>query len=365
VTTVFGTSAGVTFTINPPLPPTITSLNPSAVTVGGPDFSLLVAGTSFTTGATVNWNGAPLPTQFVSATMLQAAVSASQVASAGTATVTVVTPNGTSPLATFNIYPKLPTISSLSPNSAKSGGAAFTLTINGTSYVTGAVAKWNGAALTTTFVNATQLTASVPATLIATAGTASVTVTTTGGTSAAATFTINPGVPTITSLSPNSATAGTAAFNMTVTGTNYVLGARVLWNGASLQTIFGGSASLTAVVPAANIATAGTASVKVTTSGGTSNAATFTIKPHPAITSLSPSSAKTGGAGFTLTVNGTGFVSGATVKFGSAALTTTFVSATQLKAAVPSAYISKAATVSVAVVVPGAITSNAVSFTVH
>lgn len=88
-----------------------------------------------------------------------------------------------------------PTISSLSPSSAPAGGAVFTLTINGTNFVSGATAKWGTTALTTTFASSSKLTAAVPANLITTAGTACVTVTTTGGTSACATFTINPALP--------------------------------------------------------------------------------------------------------------------------------------------------------------------------
>jgi hypothetical protein len=61
-------------------------------------------------------------------------------------------------------------------------------------------------------------------------------------------------------------------------------------------------------------------------------------------------------------VNGTGFLTGATVTFGNAALTTTFVSATKLTAAVPTAYIGA---VSVVVDNPGRITTNAVSFNVQ
>ena len=37
-----------------------------------------------------------------------------------------------------------PTISSLLPASAAAGGAAFTLTVNGTDYASGAVVRWNG-----------------------------------------------------------------------------------------------------------------------------------------------------------------------------------------------------------------------------
>ncbi len=82
-----------------------------------------------------------------------------------------------------------PALTSLSPTSATAGGAAFTLTVNG-NFVSGAVVNWNGSALTTTYVSASQLTASVPASLIATAGTASVTVTANASTSGSFTFVI-------------------------------------------------------------------------------------------------------------------------------------------------------------------------------
>jgi|HubBroStandDraft_1064217.scaffolds.fasta_scaffold20391_1 hypothetical protein len=65
----------------------------------------------------------------------------------------------------------------LVPTTAAPGGAAFTLTVNGTGFVSGAVVNWNGTPLDTTFVSAFKLTAGVPATNIAVATTASITVT--------------------------------------------------------------------------------------------------------------------------------------------------------------------------------------------
>ena len=64
----------------------------------------------------------------------------------------------------------------LVPAAALPGGAAFTLTVNGTGFASGAEVTWNGTPLATTFVNASQLTAAVPASQIAGAGTASITV---------------------------------------------------------------------------------------------------------------------------------------------------------------------------------------------
>jgi len=62
------------------------------------------------------------------------------------------------------------------PDTAAPGGAGFTLTVNGTGFVSASTVDWNGSARTTTFVSATQLTAAITAADIATAGTASITV---------------------------------------------------------------------------------------------------------------------------------------------------------------------------------------------
>src|SRR5205823_211361 len=64
----------------------------------------------------------------------------------------------------------------LVPDAIAPGSAGFTLTVNGTGFVSGSVVNWNGSARATTFVNSSQLTASILASDIATASTASVTV---------------------------------------------------------------------------------------------------------------------------------------------------------------------------------------------
>jgi uncharacterized protein (TIGR03437 family) len=83
-------------------------------------------------------------------------------------------------------------ITTLSPASASAGGADFTLTVNGSNLSSGATVAWNGAPLVTTFVSASQVTARVPAALLAAAGAASVTVTADGAASNALPFTITP-----------------------------------------------------------------------------------------------------------------------------------------------------------------------------
>lgn len=64
----------------------------------------------------------------------------------------------------------------LSPTSAVPGGAAFTLTVNGSGFVSGATVLWNGNPRTTTFVSSSQLTASITAADISLPGTAFVSV---------------------------------------------------------------------------------------------------------------------------------------------------------------------------------------------
>ena len=353
------TSAAATFTVSSG--PVITSLSPNTATAGGAAFTLTVNGAGFASGAIVQWNGTTLPTTFVKSNQLTAQVAASFIASPGTATVTVVEGGVTSSSAIFTIGPA-PVISSLSPNAATAGGRAFTLTVNGSGFVSGAVVRWSNSSLPTTFVGANQLTAQVAASLIAAPGTVFVTVFENGGTSGSATFTISSG-PVITSLSPNTATAGGAAFTLTVNGSGFVSGAAVYWNATALTTTFVSATQLTAQVTANLIATPGTVAVTVVENGTTSPSASFTIAGAPAISSLSPSSAMQGGPAFTLTVNGTGFFSGAVVQWNASALATSFVSATQLTAQVPASLIAAAGTANVTVVENG-VTSASATFTI-
>ncbi|SHI91508.1 hypothetical protein SAMN02745146_1901 [Hymenobacter daecheongensis DSM 21074] len=355
-------NVAVTGTVTTPAP-TIVSFTPASGPVGT---TVTITGTNFTSATAVTFNGLAAVFTVVNATTITATVPTG----ATSGTIAVTTPGGTvTSASSFTVIQPnpAPAITSLSPNTAVAGSAAFTLTVNGTGFITGSVVNFNGAALVTTFVSATQLTAAVPATAVATAGTYNVTVTNAapgGGTSAAATFTVTTPAPTIASFTPASGPVGTT---VTITGTNFTGATAVAFNGTA-ATIFTvvNATTITATVPTG--ATTGT--IAVTTPGGTAtSAASFTVvipNPAPTITSLSPTTIVAGSAGFTLTVNGTGFVSGSGVNFNGVALATTFVSATRLTAAVPASAIAVAASVPVTVTspAPGGGTSAAVTFTV-
>jgi hypothetical protein len=95
----------------------------------------------------------------------------------------------------------VPVTMSTTPGAATAGGAAFTLNVSGANFVPGAVVRWNGANRTTTYLSSTQLTASIPASDIAAAGTASISVFNPapgGGTSNSQSFVVNnPGAVTV------------------------------------------------------------------------------------------------------------------------------------------------------------------------
>jgi Right handed beta helix region/Immunoglobulin I-set domain len=271
----------------------------------------------------------------------------------------------------------VPSISSLSPSSTTAGGAAFTLTVNGSNFISSSTVEWNGSSLTTTFVSETQLTAAVTATNTAAAGNANIAVTNPspgGGTSSAVSFAVNNPLPVISSLSPASVSTGGARFTLTINGTGFVTGSTVAWNGSTLTATYVSATQLTASIPASDIATSQNAAVTVANpapGGGSSAEATFAVNsPAPSALSLSPSTAAAGDAGFTLTVNGSNFLPSSTVQwngsYGQPPLSTAYVSSTQLTVAIPASDIAFAGNANVTVVnsSPGGGISQPAVFTI-
>jgi len=354
--------------------PQTTGLSPNHKTAGDPGFTLTVNGTDFVAGSKVHWKGSERETTYVSGTQLNAAIPASDITSNGTASVTVINPSGESNPQTFTIGTVTePTTTGLSPDHKTVGDAQFTLTVNGTNFVTGSVVRWNGVDRATTFGSDTQLTATIPASDLMSAGTASVTVFNPapgGGTSNAQTFTINNPAPTTTGLSPDHKTVGDAQFTLTVNGTNFVSTSTVRWNGVARPTSYVSGTQLTATIPASDLATAGTANVTVnntTPGGGTSGAQTFTINnPAPTTTGIDPMSKNIGDPLFALTVYGTNFVNGSTVRWNGENKITTYVSATQLTATIMTTDLAAvgAATVTVFNGAPGGGESGPQTFTI-
>src|SRR5438552_7448193 len=209
-------SATLTLTIDPAKPVITSSL--TATGQVGVAFSYQITATNNPTsynatglpaGLTVNpstgvISGTPTTTGIYSVT-----ISATNSGGTGTATLIITINN------------PVPTTTSISPNCVTAGSIDFTLTLTGTNFVSGSVVNFGGTSLTPTSSSSTQLTVTVPASLVATAGTVSVTVvnpTPGGGTSNAQTFTI-ANTPVITSPLTATGTVG-VAFSYTITATN-------------------------------------------------------------------------------------------------------------------------------------------------
>jgi hypothetical protein len=144
--------AGVTVTVTP------ASVN--VTTLGSQQFSATVNGS---TDQSVTWavngvSGGNSQAGYVDANGLYSAPSV--VPSPATVTVqatSVATPSAVGTASVTVRYPA-PSISSVTPNPVTAG--SFTLTVTGSGFQSGAVVKLNGAALATTVVSASQLTAS-------------------------------------------------------------------------------------------------------------------------------------------------------------------------------------------------------------
>ena len=89
-------------------------------------------------------------------------------------------------------------------------------------------------------------------------------------------------VPALTSMSPEIAPAGSNDATLTVTGANYSGTAVVMWNGTALDSIATSSTQITATIPAADLASPGTAIVSVSDPASNLSSTTslaFTIAP--------------------------------------------------------------------------------------
>jgi hypothetical protein len=280
-----GLSNGVSFSITNPAP-TVTSISPPIKIVGDVAFTLTVNGTGFVTTSMVRFNGSDRATTFVNSTQLTAAITAADIAATGTFSITVFNPGpggGLSGAVNLAVNNPVPTLTSISSTTKVLNDPAFVLTVNGTNFISSSVVRFNGNSRTTTFVNGTQLTAQITAADLQTVGSFPITVfnpTPGGGPSNAINLAVNNPAPSPGSLSPSSATAGGPAFTLTVNGTGFIPSSVVTWNGTNRTTTFVNFTQLTAAIAAADIATAGTAQVRVvnpTPGGGTSAPLNFTI----------------------------------------------------------------------------------------
>ena len=267
-------------------PGTLTSLNPDTAQVGVA-FTLTVNGSGFVAGSSIMFNGNPVATTFVSATQLTAAIGAAAVPQARNYDVYVVPSlldgNTFSNTLELTVAP-LPMISALTPGTVVAGLPGFSLTVTGSNFGLDSVVIFGGAALVTTWQNGSLLTATVTSAQVLNAGTVPVIVASSSNAdallSAPSSFTVQP-LPALASNSvdPSIVNVGGQGFVLTVLGQGFMPSAVVQWNGTALQTAYVSELELQAQLPAANLASIGTAAVTVQNSGsGAAAGAPLTVK---------------------------------------------------------------------------------------
>lgn len=355
-----------------PLAPAITSVAPISVTQGVAT-PVIITGTNLS-GATLQFSNATFSSLVTSATQITATVTGTAV---NTGTVTVTTGNG-SDTKPFTVTAPLPapTVSSVTPNSGVQG-QSYTVTITGSNFLNGAslASSFSGTGITvnsTTYVSATQLSASITIGGTATTGLRNVTVTNGDGQTGTGTslFTVNApapvctvGTPTLTvTPATSTVTSGGTAASYTVRVTNNDTSAcgstsfslvKLDSNAAFTSTALSpssltlaagatGSATFTVAAPAGStngVSNTSTISIPLTVghaSPASVTATTTVSNAAPTVASITPASGAQGATNLSVTITGSNFLSGASLasSFGAGITvnSTTYVSASQLTA---------------------------------
>jgi len=385
----------------------ITLLNPSSATAGGAGFTLTVTGTGYISGSVVNWNGVARATNYISATQLNTTIQPSDIASAGTASVTVVNPGPvTSNTATFTINPNTFTIKATSgANGAVNPSGIttlnsgdnylYTITPNPGYHIADVLVDSSSVGIVTTYqftnvqashtISATFAINTYTITSSVTSGTG--TISPLGSTNVpyggSQTYTITPGAGNyVASVLVDGSPAGSptgsattytfssvsATHTIKVTFTpNPVITSSVTSGTGTISPLgsksvpYGGSQTYT-ITPGAGYAIAdlnvdggseGPLASYTFTNVVTSHtiSAKFVVNPPiPAVTGVSPDTGPTTG-GTPVTITGTGFTGSTAVWFGSTAATSfTVISDTQILAYSP---VENTGTVDVYVTTPG------------
>ncbi len=230
-----------------------------------------------------------------------------------------------------------PAITSISPTKATAGASALTLTISGSGFISISAVEVGGTLEATTYVSATQLTATVPATQLTNGAQIPVVVLNgSSGTTTAVNLEIDNPAPAIASMSTTTAVAGSPnAVIITFTGTGFVPSTVINVNGSPRATTYVNSTQVSVALPSADFAAAGTLSITAVNpapGGGASAAATIAINdPSPFAISFTPSILSAGSTSpTTVTVKGSGFVAASVLQVNGTARPTTFVNSTTL-----------------------------------
>jgi hypothetical protein len=359
-----GSSSGVGGSTTPVTTPlAITSVSPKDIPVGSSAVAIVVTGTGFTSNSVIQLSGTNIPTTFVSGTELRATIPASQLQTGTILKLAVA--NGTQVIAadtTNNVAVDnpVPTVAALAPSSVLVGSPAGTITITGDNFVPGITLAVNGSPRNTTYVSATQLTASLTADDYVSAAPLllnAVNPQPGGGASGTIALVVANPAPAIASLSPNALKAGSPATALDIVGTGFIAGTGVLVNGASRPATFISATAMKVALAPADLVSAGSlgiTAVNPAPGGGVSASSAIAIdNPVPGAITLTPASAIAGTGTAQITITGSNFVPATVVYVNGQPRTTTYVSATQLITSLTSADLATAGALAIVATNPG------------
>lgn len=173
--------------------------------------------------------------------------------------------------------------------------------------------------------------------------------------------TMAPAKPDVSWVQPPTVPQFSGETAITVTGKNFVQGSTVCWqnDSFSLATTYVSADKLTATIDAAKLKLSGSFPIYVKNPDGAKSTASYSFKvsyvasnPVPKITKLAPASVVSGSADSQITVTGSGFVAASLVSVGGQGISTQFVSASELHAVVPAAYLASPGSVELKVYNP-------------
>ena len=230
--------------------------------------------------------------------------------------------------ATQTITVTAPSLTGISPSSAKLGAANTTITVSGQGFEKLAEVEWNGTALATTWVSLNELTAVVPASFLTSKGTATITVADPNKIAVAgsATFTVIAQDATATASAKATVDAGqnaslsltispypvpltaTVTLDFTPDPPNTVVDPTVLFANNTTTDVIHISANSGAPIPPIDFSTgstAGTITITIKLSAGGADVTPASLTPVPVVIAAAPpviSSATLSQSGSTLTV---------------------------------------------------------------
>ena len=304
-----------------PAAPTVQLIQPQSPDAGDPDQTVDVVGTGFAVGAVVTYDGSPLAATVYAETQILAHVPSADL-TAGTHTVTVTDPGGLAGSGAYVVLPvrPVPSLVSVSPGSVTAGSPDTAVTFTGTGLYPETQVGYGYSPTNDTPVpvlsasaDHTQITVRIPAAALTQAATLTFYAQTpgqrgAGGNAPPPTLTVVNPVPTITGISPATLPADTvSSFTLTVTGTGFVPGTQISWNGEYFPTTYVSPTQVTASIygynlnyPAPDTIAPGPVAVSVTNAapGGGTASTTQTILngpyPAPTLTGVQPGVAAIG-----------------------------------------------------------------------